>query len=42
MSTEHHVDTAEPSWGEERTREITWHDPSVGALRGRSCPAGTT
>jgi uncharacterized protein (TIGR00369 family) len=33
MSTEHHADTAEPSWGEERTREISWHDPRVGALR---------
>ena len=27
--------TAPAEWGEERSREITWHDPAVGAL-GRS------
>lgn len=23
-------------WGEERSREVTWHDPAVGALAGRA------
>ena len=28
--------TAPAEWGEERSREITWHDPAVGALAGRA------
>ncbi|GAA3691393.1 PaaI family thioesterase [Microlunatus aurantiacus] len=35
MSAEPPTEQAEIPWGEERRREVTWHDPSVGALAGR-------
>jgi uncharacterized protein (TIGR00369 family) len=34
MSVQHPSDQP-AEWGEERSREITWHDPAVGALAGR-------
>lgn len=35
MSAEEPSDPSEVRWGEERRREITWHDPAVGAEAGR-------
>ena len=36
------TDTTPGTWGEPRTRTVTWHDPAPAAARGSRCPAWTT